>query len=156
MAGYGWAPPPQCTGTYSWAPCHGSYVPPNAVVAGQDKDGSPLYVGRAFHEGDLLPGKVSTSIGGAFVAWGGGEHMKHDFEVLLSNHVAWQFARNGEVPPEAIAAGTTQDGEKLYIGRVLHEGSLSPGKVQPSHGCLYISFGGQEVRFNEYEVLILT
>lgn len=66
--------------------------------------------------------------------------------MLLSNHVAWQYARNGEIPDEAIVAGTTQDGEKLYVGRVLHEGSLTPGKVKvlkytcPLNQCLLILF----------------
>lgn len=60
-------------------------VPHNAVKVGVDKDGSPIYAGRAFHEGDLLPAKVSPSHGGAFVAWGGGEHSKFEYEVGVSN-----------------------------------------------------------------------
>lgn len=48
---------------------------------------------------------------------------------MLSNHVGWEYASGGNVPPEAIAVGQTVDGEKLYVGRALHEGTLTPGKV---------------------------
>lgn len=36
-------------------------VPPNAVIAGHDIDGVAIYVGRAYHEGDLIPAKVIPS-----------------------------------------------------------------------------------------------
>lgn len=79
-AGYGWRPD---MGTYVWIPgSHGS-VPPGAVVAGKDVDGSTLYAGRAFHEGDILPAKISPSHGGAMVAHGGSEHTKHEYEVQI-------------------------------------------------------------------------
>lgn len=36
----------------SWIPISGdSILPSNAVVAGQDVDGTTIYVGRAYHEG---------------------------------------------------------------------------------------------------------
>lgn len=43
--------------------------------------------------------------------------------------MAWQSGSGGAVPYNAIVMGTTADGEKLYMGRVLHQGSLTPGKV---------------------------
>ena len=49
----------------------------------------------------------------------------------------------------------TQEGEKLFIGRHEHDGSFVVGKVQPSHGCLYISFGGDEIPYQDYEVLCI-
>lgn len=58
-----------------------SGVPPNAVVAGNDIDGATIYVGRAHHEGDLIPAKVIPSKQVAYVAWGGQEVAKHDFHV---------------------------------------------------------------------------
>lgn len=51
--------------------------------------------------------------------------------------------------------GKTLDGENLYMGRCLHEGTLTPGKVQQSHGCLYIPFNGEEISVKEYDVLVL-
>lgn len=43
--------------------------------------------------------------------------------------VRWIEARNGLMPPNAIAAGNTSNGEPLYVGRAKHERSLTPGKV---------------------------
>ena len=34
------------------------------------------------------------------------------------------------------------------------QGSLVPGKINPSHSSLYISYGGQEVAKKHYEVLV--
>lgn len=36
-------------------------LPPGAVYAGADSDGSELYVGRCHHNGDLIPCKVIPS-----------------------------------------------------------------------------------------------
>lgn len=48
---------------------------------GRDEDGGRTYVGRSWHEGDLLPAKIAPSHGGAFVPYGGLEHSKFDYEV---------------------------------------------------------------------------
>lgn len=58
------------------------------------------------------------------------------------------------IPPNAVPAGNTEDGEVLFVGRANHEGTVTIGKVQPSHKVLYIPFGGQEVPVPEYEVLV--
>ncbi|XP_043265722.1 uncharacterized protein LOC122405220 [Colletes gigas] len=130
-------------------------LPRNAVVGGRDADGTTIFVGRAFHEGDMLPAKVIPDKSVAYVCHNGEEHAKYDFEVLCLGEFAWEFSSNGEVPSEAVVAGQTSDGESLYIGRVLHNGSQTVGKVQPSHGCLYIPFDGEELSFKDYEVLVL-
>nr|BAN20153.1 conserved hypothetical protein [Riptortus pedestris] len=155
MSDYGWIPPTHCVGTHRWVPSSGGHVPSDAVVAGMDKDGGQIFVGRAFHEGDLLPAKVCPTHGCAFVAYSGEEVTKIHYEVLCSEHVAWKFARNGDYPPEAIRVGTTSGGEPLFVGRTMIEGTLTPGKVHPSHNCLYIPFAGKEISVPEYEILIL-
>lgn len=100
-----------------------------AVRAGRDSDGSHIFVGRSFHEGDLLPAKVIPDKGLAFISYGGEEIVKDDFEILRTGDFVWEFATNGEVPENAVEAGRTADGEKLYFGRCLHEGTQTPGKV---------------------------
>lgn len=42
----------------------------------------------------------------------------------------WVESCNGEVPLEALHAGHTVDGETLYVGRVQHDGTVTPGKVR--------------------------
>ncbi|XP_011690934.1 PREDICTED: natterin-3-like [Wasmannia auropunctata] len=130
-------------------------LPENAVSGGRDCDGSPLYVGRAFHDGDMVPAKVIPDKGVAYICHSGEEHPKSNYEVLVQGEFSWEFCSNGEVPSDAIVAGQTADGEPLYVGRVLHSGSQTIGKVQPSHGCLYIPFDGEELSFKDYEVLVM-
>lgn len=131
----------------------GSAVPFRAVVAGRDVDGSTLYVGRAHHEGELMPAKVTHNR--AYVAHGGREHTKYEYEVLCEGNHSWVPSGNGApVPYNAVAAGSTSGGEPLYVGRGYHAGNQMPGKVHCSHGCLYVPFDGQEVTVREYEVLV--
>ncbi|XP_059058483.1 uncharacterized protein LOC131851940 [Achroia grisella] len=127
-----------------------------AVVAGYEgHDGSPLWVIRARYEGDLIPGKLAIKHRVAYVAWGGRENSVQNIEVLCARpeRVRWVESRDGAVPPNAITAGNTSSGEPLFVGRAKQQGSLTPGKVHPSHKVLYISFAGNEVPHRVYEVL---
>lgn len=54
----------------------------------------------------------------------------------------------------SVLAGESEDGEPLFVGRASHEGTVTVGKIQPSHGVCYISYAGQELGFADYEVLI--
>ncbi|XP_003703042.1 natterin-3 [Megachile rotundata] len=130
-------------------------VPHAAVSGGRDSDGCTIYVGRAFHAGDMLPAKVIPDKNVAYVCHNGEEHAKHDYEVLCQGEFAWEFCSNGSVPSDAVVGGQTCDGERLYVGRVLHNGSQTVGKIQPSHGCLYIPYDGEELSFKDYEVLVI-
>ncbi|CAB0008995.1 unnamed protein product [Nesidiocoris tenuis] len=151
---YGWAHPgPQ--GSYYWVHQYGGNVPPGAVLAGTDLDGGPIYIGRASYAGDVLPAKACPSHGCAYVSHAGAEISVKDYEILVGQNVAWRPASGGDIPSQAIKAGQTSAGEPLFVGRTMHEGTLTPGKVHPSHGCLYIPYGGEELRFDDYEILIL-
>lgn len=177
--------PPGC----EWSAANFGQVPAYALSAGVDKGGETLYVGRAFHEGDVVPAKVVPSHGGAYVPWGGAEHKKDYYEVLClppgRGQVSWVARSGGAVPDNAVSIGTTTSGERLFVGRVFHDGTITPGKVRSrrcmksrasagprwsvlisflshlwqvhgSHGCCYIPYGGKELRFPEYEVLVIS
>lgn len=60
----------------------------------------------------------------------------------------------GDIPGAALQAGHSEDGEPLFIGRANHEGTITVGKVQQSHACCYISYGGQEIAYSDYEIYI--
>jgi hypothetical protein len=138
-----------------WVGASYGSVPEGAILAGHDKDGGPLYIGRAFYESDILPAKIVPNQGAAYVAHGGQEHLVSHYEVLCYGIAMWQTASEGHVPEEALTVGMTKEGEKLYVGRVFHDGTLTPGKVHCSHGVCYIPYGGEEIPFKEYEVLII-
>lgn len=55
----------------------------------QDADGTPLYAGRAFHKGDLLPGKVRADGNVAYVPYGGSEVAEHQFEVNIFSKISY-------------------------------------------------------------------
>uniref|UniRef100_A0A1E1W0H1 Uncharacterized protein n=2 Tax=Pectinophora gossypiella TaxID=13191 RepID=A0A1E1W0H1_PECGO len=156
-------PPPQYQPVQDyidWIPSTPNTAAPlthKAVVAGKEPgwDSSPLWVIRAHHGGDLVPGKLAIRDRRAYIPIAGQEIPVHNFEVLCApaHIIRWLPASNGQVPVGAIPGGNTHSGETLYIGRVRYNRSTTPGKVHPSHGCLYISFGGIEVPHRSYEVL---
>ena len=130
-------------------------LPPNAVVGGYDCDGSPIYVGRSYHEGNHLPVKVIPSKRAAYVSWAGVEHAKSHYELLVGENYSWQPCFGANIPQNAIRANENSGtGEPLFIGRGHHENSLVVGKIQPSHACLYIPFAGQEIKLEKYEILV--
>lgn len=137
-----------------WVVSSANYTPQNAVYAGHDTDMSPIVVCRCFHNGDLLPGKAIPSRACSYVSYAGQEIQKDNFEILIGEGYDWMPAWNGTLPPGAIEAGRTVNGEILYVGRAHYCGSLTPGKIQLSHGALYIPFGGREQRISNYEVLV--
>lgn len=125
------------------------------MQVGIDQDGTKIYLGRTNYQGDDLPAKVIPEKSAAYVAWGGREILVDSVHVLRRVEYSWIRSSHGRVPAGAVPFGTTSDGETLYAGRANHEGSMTPGKIHCSHGCLYIPFGGKEVAVHDYEVLCL-
>lgn len=136
-----------------WVASSGGRVPPRALAGGED-NGQPIFVVRANFNGGLIPGKLIESHGCAYIPWGGTENAVSEYEVLCDCNGTWVPNSGGNIPPSAVTAGQTEEGEPLYIGRVLHGGSLTVGKVQPSHSVCYIPYGGQEMGFPDYEILV--
>lgn len=58
------------------------------------------------------------------------------------------------MPPSAVVGGKTATGETLYVGRAKHGGLTIPGKVHPSHRCLYYPCDWKEHSKTTYEVLV--
>ncbi|KAH8299578.1 hypothetical protein KR044_003121, partial [Drosophila immigrans] len=145
--------PPSGSGPGCWVAAANGEVPPNALQAGFDSS-EQLYIARARHEGDLIPGKLHPSHSVTYVAWGGGEHGHNEYEVLCAAGGHWVPVEGANIPPQAVPAGETSEGEPLFIGRATHDGTVTVGKVQPSHGCCYIPYGGEELAFKEYEIYV--
>ncbi|CAG9581151.1 unnamed protein product [Danaus chrysippus] len=138
----------------SWKNASHGNAPANSLVAGHDVDDEPIYIARAEYEGDLVPGKLVSSHGAAFVPWGGKEITRLNYEVLIDSTNNWVKASNGDVPANAVVGGRTIIGEPLYVGRVYYLNTITPGKIQRSEGVCYIPFNGDELHFPEYEVLL--
>ncbi|XP_017849026.1 natterin-3 [Drosophila busckii] len=138
---------------HTWLHYSNGAVPQDPIVAGHDSDGDTIFIGRAFYNNDMLPAKVIPNKGKAYVAYGGEEIELENYEVLSGKFYDWLPAENGGVPDTAVQVGCNVDGEALYAGRGYHAGSLTVGKVHPSHGCLYIPYGAEEIKLFSYEVL---
>ncbi|CAG9579770.1 unnamed protein product [Danaus chrysippus] len=153
------APQPSYEPVVEWIPTtpNEAHVFGNrAVVAGYEGyDHSPLWVIRARFEGDLIPGKLAIQHKAAYVPWGGTENAVHNIEVLCARPecIRWVDCCENSIPPNAIVAGNTSEGEPLYVGRAREQGSLTPGKVHPSHRAMYVSFAGKEISHKNYEIL---
>lgn len=76
----------------------GQSLPENAVTGGRDSDGSQIYVGRAFHAGDMLPAKVIPDKGVAYVSHNGEEHPKDNFDVSETTNIF--HTTNGSINQE--------------------------------------------------------
>lgn len=150
----GWSAPPSGGGGYtSWVPAANGQVPAGAQPHGEDANGEPIFVARARHAGALIPGKLVQSHGVAYVPWGGVENAYAEYEILVGGG-QWVPAQGANIPPNAFPGGESEEGEPLFVGRARHEGSVTVGKVQPSHGVVYIPFGGAEIPYDSYEILV--
>lgn len=103
----------------------------------------------------MLPANANPDKQAAFISHNGLEIPKYEFEVLCSGTFVWEPSANGMLPEGAVEIGHTVNGEKLYTARCMYQGSQTPGRLQCSHGCLYIAFQGAEISVAEYEVLVL-
>lgn len=68
--------------------------------------------------------------------------------------LSWIDSEGGAVPSNAVVGGQTNDGETLYIGRVLHNGTVTVGKIHPSHGCCYFPYGKSPSFFDFYFLIL--
>ncbi|KAL7636420.1 UNVERIFIED_CONTAM: hypothetical protein RMT77_013195 [Armadillidium vulgare] len=138
-----------------WVPGHGGYLPRHPVCGGEGPDGL-VYVGMAKHEGGHILGMVVPDENVCYIPFGGEAIPKEEYYVLGSPNsveLVWKGSSSGKVPTGALEGGHTEDGEVLYIGRVMVDGIVSCGKVHPSHGVCYVPYGGAEHAHRDYEVL---
>jgi hypothetical protein len=66
----------------------------------------------------------------------------------------WLDDKSGNIPLRAVIGGVDSNGEKIYVGRVKHEGALLPGKIVPSHKVCYFAHGGAEKGAEKCQVLV--
>lgn len=130
---------------YKWISHSHGIVPPGAVFVGFEQENwlHPLYVGRAWFNGALLPCKLVPAMGFCYISWLGNEIPLSYYQVLCDDKI-WVKTSGGTIPKGAIPGGRSETGETLYIGRAYHKG-LTMGKVQPSKGCMFMPYDGNEL-----------
>ncbi|XP_037297071.1 uncharacterized protein LOC119190110 [Manduca sexta] len=69
-----------------WIPAGDGEVPPLAVPGGKTASGETLYIGRAWEQNSLIPGKIQPSLGHLYLPFKGKEVAKKYYEVLCTVH----------------------------------------------------------------------
>jgi len=72
-----------CSSAYNWTAAEKGSVPVNAFSAGQSEQGETLYIGRVFHNGDLIVGKVQPSHRVCYISSGTEELNFQKYEVFV-------------------------------------------------------------------------
>ncbi|KAJ3287811.1 hypothetical protein HK104_008453 [Borealophlyctis nickersoniae] len=141
----------------TWILTDGNHIPAGAIKGGQEADGTPLYITRAFHKGGVHIGKISPKMNKAHFSYGGKEIEDDKYEILLGyeNAVKWvdgsgKLNLQGNKPVEA---GREEDGRPLYIAQAHHKGGVHPGKCGESIDGAMICFGGDEEIEKRYRFL---
>lgn len=73
------------TGIYRWVPAclMQQSIPPGAVRVGADPDGDEIFAARCHHEGEILPATVIPNKKVCYIAYGGEQVEKDQFEVRI-------------------------------------------------------------------------
>ncbi|KAI8825758.1 uncharacterized protein EV422DRAFT_600244 [Fimicolochytrium jonesii] len=145
--------PPVC-----WVLTNGNSIPAGALKGGQEANGTPLYIARAFHENSVQIGKASADLrDGAHIPYGGKEIAVFNYEILLGleNAVKWV---DGEGPlknkgEKLVEGGREADGKPLYIAQAHIKGSVQPGKVGEHLSKCCVAYGNDEKEEKHYRYL---
>lgn len=66
---------------------------------------------------------------------------------------SWEPSSRGKCAANALSTDTIGD-EEIFVGRAPFCNSLTIGRIQASHRCLFIPYDGKEHRLEHYEVLV--
>nr|AMP43489.1 DM9-2 [Fasciola gigantica] len=141
--------------TLSWVPASNGIVPQGAIDIGQN-----IFVARAMHAGEFIPGKLTPAAGQTYVPYAGVEHGVPQYQVLCVTGVncgkcyKWSPAEGGHVPKNSVVAAIAGDGGPVYIARAEVEGEKLVGKVHSGHSNAYFPHKGKEIPVANYEVLV--
>ncbi|CAG7815867.1 unnamed protein product [Allacma fusca] len=144
-----------------------NWDPNNAVIAGhQDENqvGTTLvYICRANHDGQKIPGTYLPDINQCAVTYQGSEIMFPDgFETLKEdspNAFNWLESSHGQLVNGSVVAGFSSNFEPFFICRARIEDLqknavvLYAGKLQPTTRVCSIPWAGSEKSIDKYEVL---
>ncbi|KAG5871640.1 hypothetical protein JTB14_037956 [Gonioctena quinquepunctata] len=136
-----------------WEASKNGEVPSRPFEVGEDERG-PIYVVRAEFEGCLIPGMLVQRDGVCHIPYGGAAIAVSEYEVLCNFPGQWMHCTAGIIPPKALAAGHSNDGELLYVGKVICHGAVTVGSVHPSRGLCYVPYGEKKMSFCDYEILV--
>ena len=139
-------------------------IPDDAILAGNDKEGLPIYVGQAlFKQIGLLPATISPKSKSIQVtAWGEVFTSDKNIKILCSQNphlyrwVPTTIETMHLLTNCVLLPGGTETETTLYIGRAIHEMQLEIGKVYPNfspYKGLALPQNGKQVSYYTFELL---
>jgi len=137
-----------------WIKAQEGQVPPNAIVAGKNRDGQLLYVCRVQYEGGVYPGALASDTKNCSISYDGKEYSLPNYEILVGVGYSWVTVYNGEVPFDALLAGKEPQGNAIYICRGEINSEWCPGKISTTYGGCRVPHAGKELTALWYEVLV--
>ncbi|KAK5641168.1 hypothetical protein RI129_009715 [Pyrocoelia pectoralis] len=139
-------------------------IPNDAIIAGTDKQGLPIFIGQVFlKEIGLLPATIyahSSSI--QATAWGKVFTVDKNVKILCSQNsedyrwIPTKIENMHLLTHCHLLPGGTETETTLYIGRVIHEMELEIGKVYPNfspYKGLALPHNGKQATYDTFEVL---
>lgn len=125
-----------------------------------DADGaSPIFIGSALFDSSVHPCKIGPHLQPhAAVPYGGveyGHNGRYDLLPFVPEQMEWVHTSYGQIPPgrRPIEGGYEDNGGKLYHALANVNGVNVPGKTGEHLGGANVSFGGQELAYQEYQIL---
>ena len=145
----------------AWILVHGTKIPQGAFEAGQESDGTPLYVARTYFEGGIHPGKVSPNFKkGAIIGYDNDEIEVENYEILVANPQAVRWV-DASSPFQAqflsgrpVEGGREANGAPLFIAQAPYKNGTHPGKAGEHLRGADITYGGDEKIVNPFRVLV--
>ena len=131
-------------------------MPPNAIVAGERRNGDRFYICRAQYAGGVHPGALARTSRACSISYGGQEYLLPNYEVLVGSGYSWVSVYDGDIPFDALPAGIERQGSTLtlYICRGEVKSEWRPGKISKTNGGCRVPHAGKELTALWYEVLV--
>ncbi|KAK5638271.1 hypothetical protein RI129_012566 [Pyrocoelia pectoralis] len=136
-------------------------VPMDAISAGTDKEGKPVYVGQIYmKDHGLLPATIVPEANFTFTATGSKViQTNKDIKILCSidGGLKWLSTKAAEERSCSFVNGgaklSVKKWKTLYIGRANYQGETKVGQIFPDYRELYIPYNGEEAHLRSYEIL---
>ncbi len=134
-----------------WVTGRDGFAGDSPVWGGTDNQ-QDIFVCRAEHNGELIPGKLHTNYQKCYVAYGHKEHEYSRYSVLQQGGYWWE-PLTGAIPSNAVIGGSDK-GEPLFICISIVDGEWTTGKYLESHDVCYSPWGGEEHSNRELYILV--
>jgi hypothetical protein len=170
LGAFGSLQPGAMVGPYVITQIDDGSIPSDAIVAGLDIDGQPLYACSAYWVDGMAPGKTKRGWSACDVSWGSGEHYVPEHYWLLQPN--WTSEYGGDfsclqldctrktIP---LVVGTDSNGATLFACQAqwpqpgqpsATPPAVVPGKIAVGFGGCSIAIDGAEQYAAQYNVLI--